>query len=318
MKKSLKNPDGKLDAILFSDVEDAAKHLNPDNLPHIDKTDVRQARMEVLENYVMDGYGGVVGEYAELVIQFAFTTLFACAFPGAPMIVLLINIIGIRGEMFVMMTATQRPETKSAPGMVQAWSNILEIMGFMAILVNLAILVITYDMDLGHTMLVTQNLTMGPQEVLTSNNITVNATWVQPTETNMSRDWWWYLTGHIRMNQLWAMVALEHVLIMLKMCLGACIEDTPSWVTDARKREKWEDERLQQMAEEKLDMIKKKENRLTGADLADLANSGVLTSVADFIPAPPPQRPVGVGFLPEAKEEAPKGGATREPEKAGE
>ena len=53
------------------------------------------------------------------------------------------------------------------------------------------------------------------------------------------------------------------------------------------------DSGLQQIAEEKLDMLKKKENRLIGADLADLATSGVLTSVADFIPAPPPQRRVG-------------------------
>ena len=50
-------------------------------------------------------------------------------------------------------------ETKSAPGIVKAWSNILEIMGYMAILVNLAVLVITFDMELGNKMLVTQNVT---------------------------------------------------------------------------------------------------------------------------------------------------------------
>ena len=127
------------------------------------------------------------------------------------MIVLLINIIGIRGEIFVSMTATQRPETKSAPGIVKAWSNILEIMGYMAILVNLAVLVITFDMELGNKMLVTQNVTFGPREVVTSENITVNATWTQPTETNIFR-LVVYLTGHVRINELWAIVALEHVL----------------------------------------------------------------------------------------------------------
>ena len=316
MKKSLENTDGKLDAVLFGDVEEAAIHLNPNNLPHIDKTDVRQARMEVLENYVMDGYGGVVGEYAELVIQFAFTTLFACAFPGAPMIVLLINIIGIRGEMFVNLTATQRPETKSAPGIVQAWSNILEIMGYMAILVNLAILVVTFDMELGHTVMVSQNMTLGPREVLTSNNIKTNATWTEATEMNIARDWWWYLTGHVRMNELWAIVALEHVLIILKMCLGACIEDKPSWVVEAKKRDDWEDERLKEIAAEKM----KGQSTLTQADVSDLANSDVLTSIADFTPAPPkgPAPIVGEGFLPGAKEEAAKEGAERESEKVGE
>lgn len=298
MKGLLKNPDGELSSALFSDMEEAAIHLNPEKLPHIDETDVRQARTEVLENYVMDGHGGVVGEYAELVIQFAFTTLFACAFPGAPMIVLLINIIGIRGEIFVSMTATQRPETKSAPGIVKAWSNILEIMGYMAILVNLAVLVITFDMELGNKMLVTQNVTFGPREVVTSENITVNATWTQPTETNLSRDWWWYLTGHVRINELWAIVALEHVLLFLKMSLSACIEDKPAWVVETEKRDNWEEEMKDQM-----DFNKKAKQK------SDLDVSSLLNSVANFQPEPPkgpaPGKGgiVGEGFLPDQKTE---------------
>merc|ERR1712196_673243 len=116
---------------------------------------------------------------------------------------------------------------------------------------------------------------MGPQEVVTSNGITLNATWAKVIETNMSRDWWWYPTSHVRINELWAIVALEHVLIFLKMCLGACIEDKPSWVVDAAKRDAWENRRRMQMAEDKLEFVKKMQN---------MDASSLLNSVANFRP----------------------------------
>ena len=109
--KDLANPDGILFNLVYGDVDEACLKLNPDRLSNLDGTDVKQAREEVIANAVMDGNGGIVSEYAELVIQFAFTTLFACAFPGGPAIVLAINMIGLRGELFVGLYATQRPET---------------------------------------------------------------------------------------------------------------------------------------------------------------------------------------------------------------
>ena len=320
--KALNHPDKVLDQKLFGDAKEVVAHLNPEQLSYIDEKDVRQARMEVVENVVMDGHGGVVGEYAELVIQFSFTTLFACAFPGAPLIVLLINVVGLRGEMFVNLFATQRPETKSAPGIVKAWSGILEVMGYFAILVNLAILVVTFHMELGNVDLVSKNVTHGPSEVLVQpDNQLVNATWTEVVVYNTSRDWWWFLTRHVRINELWAIVVLEHILIILKMCIGAFIEDTPAWVDDAMKRERWEAERLQQIAEEKLDMLKKSSQNLKSSDLNGLS-PGTLSSVGNFTPAPPeepPPRPANHhGFVPEkeASKVAAKDGSIREPDTA--
>ena len=320
MKAALDKPDKTLDKKLFGDAKEAVNHLNPEQNSYIDETDVRQARMEVVENVVMDGHGGVVGEYAELVIQFSFTTLFACAFPGAPLVVLLINVVGLRGEIFVNLFATQRPETKSAPGIVQAWSGILEIMGYLAILVNLAILVVTFHMELGNSIPISKNVTFGPREIMVQpGNELYNGTWTEVVEFNASRDWWWYLTRHVRLNELWAIVALEHILIILKMFIGACIEDTPAWVEDAMRRDRWEAERLQQIAEDKLDMLKKKGN-LQSTDFSNLEPS-TLSSIGNFTPAPPkapPPAPNHHGFLPEneAKGETAKDSLTREPQKA--
>ena len=58
-----------LEKLVYGNVDAAAVFLNPDNLDNLDGTDVRQAREEVLSNAVLDGYGGIVGEYAEIVIQ---------------------------------------------------------------------------------------------------------------------------------------------------------------------------------------------------------------------------------------------------------
>ena len=98
--RALAKKDKVLDQRVYGDCDDASKFLNPNHLPHLDGTDVRQAREEVLTNAVMDSNGGVVSEYAELVIQFAFTTLFACAFPGGPAIVLAINVATDAGQFW--------------------------------------------------------------------------------------------------------------------------------------------------------------------------------------------------------------------------
>ena len=87
-------------------------------------------------------------------------------------------------------------------------------------------------------------------------NISYNTT----TLTNTSVDWWSYLTGRIRLNEVWAIVILEHILIMTKMGLSSCIEDTPGWVVDAVKRERWETEARAEMAQRKLEELQERNN----------------------------------------------------------
>ena len=99
----------------------------------------------------------------------------------------------------------------------------------------------------------------------------------------------------MRINELWAIVALEHVLIFLKMCLSACIEDKPAWVVEAEKRDHWEKERKEQM------------NYELAKQNSDLDVSSILNSVANFRPEPPkgpaPGKGgiVGEGFVPEER-----------------
>jgi hypothetical protein len=292
-----------LEKLVYGNVDAAAALLNPDNLDNLDGTDVRQAREEVISNAVLDGYGGIVGEYAEIVIQFAFVTLFACAFPGAPAIVLIINLVGIRGEICVSLFGSQRPETLTAGGIIEAWAGILEIIGYMAILCNVLILLFTFELELGWIQMnnvTTTHVTSGLPAPY--HNISYNTT----TLTNTSVDWWSYLTGRVRLNEVWAIVILEHILIMTKMGLSSCIEDTPGWVVDAVKRERWETEARAEMAQRKLEELQERNNG-GGTKKGGAGGGGggslkqmmgqeqlmddILESVANFEPPPPPPPP---------------------------
>ena len=303
VNKSLKKG-SELEKIIFGDCDEAALLLNPDNLNNLDGTDVKQAREEVISNTVLPSYGGIVSEYAELVIQFAFVTLFACAFPGAPFIVLIINIIGIRGEISVSLFASQRPETLTAGGIIEAWAGILEIIGYMAILCNVLILLITFDKELGWIKMENVTTTRTTTNLPSPYN---NITYEETNLINTSVDWWGFLTNRISLNEVWALVILEHILIIAKMGLSGCIEDTPGWVVDAVKRERWETEARAEMAQRKLEELQERNGSGGQATLKQIMEQDqfmddILKSVADFVP-PPPKRPPPneskVSFVPE-------------------
>ena len=278
--RNLRDKGGALNTIVYGTCSEALLHLNPNQLAHLDEHDVKAAREQVLNNAVMDEYGGVVSEYAELVIQFAFVTLFACAFPGGPALVLLINVIGVRGEMYVSLYATQRPPTSIAGGIIKAWANILEIIGYMAILCNVLILVITFDMELGrvHMENVTHvRSTVGLAGLLSPCN---NLTYFETESINASTDWWSTLTGNVPMSKMFALVVLEHVLLLMKMGLSRCIEDVPSWVVEAIRKQRWEEEARAEMAQRTLNMLQSK-------------NGGGENGSARPPPPPPPPPPDG-------------------------
>ena len=105
------------------ELDRAARILNVENNPHLDGEDLKDARREAMENTIMVSWGGIVGEY-EIIVQYAFVTLFACAFP-CPFIVLLSTpfVVG----SFVNMFTTQRASPFWG-GIVKAWQEIIEIL----------------------------------------------------------------------------------------------------------------------------------------------------------------------------------------------
>ncbi|XP_075248399.1 anoctamin-4-like isoform X2 [Convolutriloba macropyga] len=82
------------------------------------------------------------GEYLEMVIQFGFTTLFATAFPLAPVFAFVNNVIEVRLDAFKFVTALQRPWAQKSQD-IGSWYAILEAVGILSVLFNAFIIAIT-------------------------------------------------------------------------------------------------------------------------------------------------------------------------------
>ncbi|NXD78167.1 ANO3 protein, partial [Halcyon senegalensis] len=79
-----------------------------------------------------------------LVLQFGFTTIFVAAFPLAPLLALLNNIIEIRLDAYKFVTQWRRPMPARATD-IGIWYGILEGIGVLAVITNAFVIAITSD-----------------------------------------------------------------------------------------------------------------------------------------------------------------------------
>uniref|UniRef100_A0A4W4DWQ0 Anoctamin n=1 Tax=Electrophorus electricus TaxID=8005 RepID=A0A4W4DWQ0_ELEEL len=87
---------------------------------------------------------GLVDEYLEMVLQFGFTTIFVAAFPLAPLLALLNNIIEIRLDAYKFVTQWRRPMPARATD-IGIWHGVLEGIGVVAVITNAFVIAITSD-----------------------------------------------------------------------------------------------------------------------------------------------------------------------------
>ncbi|XP_072905824.1 anoctamin-3 [Hemitrygon akajei] len=87
---------------------------------------------------------GLIDEYLEMVLQFGFTTIFVAAFPLAPLLALLNNIIEIRLDAYKFVTQWRRPLPARATD-IGIWYGILEGIGVLAVITNAFVIAITSD-----------------------------------------------------------------------------------------------------------------------------------------------------------------------------
>eukprot|EP00164_Ancoracysta_twista_P002959 GFYU01003941.1.p2 GENE.GFYU01003941.1~~GFYU01003941.1.p2 ORF type:complete len:695 (+),score=263.15 GFYU01003941.1:52-2136(+) len=81
-------------------------------------------------------------DFSEMVIQFGYVTLFVVAFPLAPFLALVNNIVEIRADAYKLCNEYQRPFPTGAED-IGTWYYILEIMSTMAVITNCAIFAFT-------------------------------------------------------------------------------------------------------------------------------------------------------------------------------
>uniref|UniRef100_A0A7N8XLW2 Anoctamin n=1 Tax=Mastacembelus armatus TaxID=205130 RepID=A0A7N8XLW2_9TELE len=91
----------------------------------------------------MNAYG-LFDEYLEMILQFGFTTIFVAAFPLAPLLALLNNIIEIRLDAYKFVTQWRRPLPSQAKD-IGIWYGILEGIGILSVITNAFVIAVTSD-----------------------------------------------------------------------------------------------------------------------------------------------------------------------------
>lgn len=92
--------------------------------------------------FLVCGLDGTFSEYLELMVQFGYNTLFAVAFPLAPFLAFLSNLVEIGVDRFKILKLYRRPTPLGAKTIGQ-WSWVLDSLTAISILTNSAILCFT-------------------------------------------------------------------------------------------------------------------------------------------------------------------------------
>ncbi|XP_075996891.1 anoctamin-9 isoform X2 [Genypterus blacodes] len=83
-------------------------------------------------------------EFLEMVIQFSFTTIFVAAFPLAPLLALINNVIEIRLDAIKMVTLERRMVPKKTND-IGVWIDVLEAIGVLAVIANGLVIGVSSD-----------------------------------------------------------------------------------------------------------------------------------------------------------------------------
>ena len=98
-----------------------------------------------LQNRLMP-FAGTFDDFNDRVIQFGYIVLFAPAFPLAPFLAFINNIIEIRTASFKMCHAYQRPVFNPRAG-IGSWMVVLNALGYMAVLTNASMITFVGSQD---------------------------------------------------------------------------------------------------------------------------------------------------------------------------
>jgi len=182
----------------------------------------QQAQDHVNHQFELDTYEGVYMDYNEIAVQFGYATLFAVAFPLAPLLCLVSNLIEQRADGFKLCRAYRRPEfvTRNTIG---SWYQVFDVVAVIAVLTNSVLVGF-----------------VGSQ-VSTALNVAV-----------ANRE-----TRYVDYRHWISAVAIEHMVLCFRFVLQSVAQKNPDWVRDAKEkleisikaRMETEDERESHMVE---------------------------------------------------------------------
>uniref|UniRef100_A0A8C3C3M1 Anoctamin n=1 Tax=Cairina moschata TaxID=8855 RepID=A0A8C3C3M1_CAIMO len=176
---------------------------------------------------------GLMDEYLEMVLQFGFTTIFVAAFPLAPLLALLNNIIEIRLDAYKFVTQWRRPMPARATD-IGIWYGILEGIGVLAVITNAFVIAITSD----YIPRFVYAYKYGPctdqgyrQE--NSSSYYRAPPW-SSTPYEFTLQFW-----HVLAARLAFIIVFEHLVFGIKSFIAYLIPDMPKDLCDRMRREKY-------------------------------------------------------------------------------
>lgn len=116
---------------------------NKDNLDNIIQS--RCDMSEVERSFLLPTYDVMLGpfeDYAEMVIQFGYTTMFVVAFPLATVMALFNNYVELRVDAWKLTQVVRRPEPRSCED-IGSWFEIFEVISYAAVFVNSGLVAFT-------------------------------------------------------------------------------------------------------------------------------------------------------------------------------
>jgi Calcium-activated chloride channel len=90
------------------------------------------------EEFELQPYESTFDDFDELIVQYGYVTMFVTAFPLAPLGALLNNILETRVDATKLCKLSRRPEPAGAAN-IGTWYDILEVVSFIAVVVNMGI-----------------------------------------------------------------------------------------------------------------------------------------------------------------------------------
>ena len=100
-------------------------------------------KLEVQENVLRVPRDEVVLQYVDMVTSYMFVTCFSCICPLVPLVALGSNLLQIHGELYVNLHVARQTLVPPAGGVLKAWAQCTEIIGYLATIINVCVLMFT-------------------------------------------------------------------------------------------------------------------------------------------------------------------------------
>ena len=189
-----------------------------------------------LQNRLMP-YDGTFDDFNDRVIQFGYLVLFAPAFPLAPFLAFVNNVVEIRTSGFKMCFAYQRPKWRARSG-IGSWLAVMNVLGFLAVITNASMITFVGDQDARSRQLCLNATLDGVNIPKGSPLLGITAEepeGVCPEGAECS----YGCGGFNERTQQWVLwlqfVITEHAVLMLRVVILSVSPSMPKWIGDVRE-----------------------------------------------------------------------------------